>query len=468
MNYQTMRFLLVAALSWVLINNVPCQNMSYTPKALSPLNSVDSAAISRECKERRELLASSLKGGVLIMNNNEGTGENFFYLTGWSGKPSSCYIELGDTVQPHLFIPFNTPKSLIWNGYQAEKKEAKALGTVPFAISEFKKQLKSLIDRNKKIYILRYDKEIKSLIKEMLSNTADTSKIMYADSVLNSLREIKSTFEIQSLKKAMAVTGMAITNAYLHTKPDIYEYEIDALFKYEYTRNGLKEGFTSIIGSGMNSTSLHYEANNRLMKSGDVLLMDVGASCNGYLADITRTVPVNGKFTPEQLTLYNIVLKAQQEGIKVMKPGRKISEFNSVCSKIIIHELYKLGFITDTTKSWQKGIFLLYFAGHNIGLNVHDIGVRKEFVPGMVYTIEPGIYINPQMLDFIYETYAFSVSRSELDAYVKKVTPIFQKYAGIGIRIEDDILITSNGNEVLTAEVPKLPHDIEKLMQKKR
>jgi Xaa-Pro aminopeptidase len=327
--------------------------------------------------------------------------------------------------------------------------------------------------------MLKNDNGLKDNLKGVFLTKTDSSKIVYIDSIVSEMRVIKSRYEVENIRKAIDVTSNALANAMRTIKPGMYEYEIAALFDFEYKRNGVKESFPSICGSGVNSTALHYETNNKLMASGDVLLMDVGAEYVGYAADVTRTIPVNGKFSRLQLDLYEIVLKAQEEAIKVMKPGKRFMDFHNKSSDIIVKGLFRLGLMTDTTKTWQKNVFILYRAGHYLGLNVHDVGrygedisvfrpgPGRELVAGMVITVEPGIYINPEMLKFIYDIYGSTVPKTELDDFVKRVAPAFSKYANIGIRIEDDILITNSGNENLSQAIPKQPEAIERLMNKK-
>lgn len=452
------------------------QNTSLTlAPVLKPATFADSQLLAKNCLLRRQIISHKLSDGVLVMNSNEKTHDNFYYLTGWMSEPASAMIDFTKPGNFSLFIPTPNPYTIIWQGIKPGKSEAELLGAKAIQYYDFKKNVKELIKSGKKIYGLSNDNVLKETIKSITKN--DSFKIAYTDSIVNEMRVIKNNQEIDHIRKAIKVTSNALLNAMKVTGPGTFEYEIAGLFSFEYTRNNCKEGFPSICGSGLNSTALHYEANNRLMQAGDVLLMDVGAKYLGYSADITRTIPVSGKFSKAQLDLYNIVLHAQLEGIKLMKPGNKFLDFHNKCSEIIVRGLYKLGLITDTTKTWQKDIFVLYVSGHYLGLNVHDVGRfqdsgykdkrGRDLMPGMVITIEPGIYINPNMLEFIYEIHGSKVTREELDSYVEKVRPVFQKYANTGIRIEDDILITTEGNEVLSADVPKQPEDIERLMKKK-
>lgn len=445
---------------------------------LKPATAGDTAILAQECLSRRNIIAQKLQEGVIVIHNNENTSKDFYYLTGWTGSPSYAFIDLKPVSFTLLIQPSNA-QSIIWNGKDAGEAEAKKLGANTKNYFELKKQLKELVKSGKRIYTLKNDKILRENLKGLLLTKSDSSRIIYFDSTVHEMRVIKSSYEVENIKKAIGVTANALANAIRNTRSGTYEYEIAALFDYENKRNGITESFPGICGSGVNSTALHYEKNNKLMVSGEVLLMDVGSEYLGYASDITRTIPVNGKFSRTQLDLYEIVLKAQTEAIKLMKPGNKFMDFHNKSADIIIKGLFQLGFLTDTTKTWQKSVFILYRAGHYLGLNVHDVGrygdenslfrpgPGRELVPGMVITVEPGIYINPEMLKFVYDIYGSTVPKAELDEFVKHVAPAFTKYANIGIRIEDDILITGNGNENLSQAVPKQPEDIERLMNKK-
>lgn len=444
----------------------------------------DTTKIAEACKNRRTKLAETVKDGIFLLSAGEATQQNFYYLTGWSGKPAYFVLMPNTRSAFNLFIPSQNAQSAIWNGKSPGKPEAKKLGADSvFNVFDIRPRLKAWIKQYNKIYISGNDKLIKDQLKWIIKTAEDSAKICSISDKLDELRVIKDPVEVKNLQKAVDVTASALNKAFKTIKPETFEYEIDALIEYEYRKNGMKDGFPSIVGSGPNSTALHYEANNRLMKTGDLVVMDIGAQYNGYCADITRTVPVSGKFTPEQRELYALVLKAQLEGIALMKPGHKILDFHNKCSGVICEGLYKLGLITDTTKKWQKELFILYQAGHYLGLDVHDAGNYvegkagyvtmdpgqrgRDLKPGMVVTVEPGIYINPERLKYLNDLVDPKVPREEIAAYIQKTESLYKKYAYTGIRIEDDVLITEQGNEVLSGAVPKDPDALEKAMHKK-
>jgi len=255
------------------------------------------------------------------------------------------------------------------------------------------------------------------------------------------MRSVKSPAEIELLQKAIDATVIAHVEAMKSCEPGMYEYELQAVIEYCYTKNGSEfPGFPSIVGSGPNSCILHYDANRRQMKSGDVVVMDIGAEYRGYSADVTRTIPANGTFSPAQRAIYEIVLKAQEAAIKELKPGASGSISNQRAIEVISEGLMILGIIKKEDEARQ---FYLHGISHNIGLDVHDPGrIGGTLTPGMVFTVEPGIYI-------------------------REGSPCDEKYWNIGVRIEDDVLITNEGVRVLSSGAPKTIKDIEALMKKK-
>jgi Xaa-Pro aminopeptidase len=249
--------------------------------------------------------------------------------------------------------------------------------------------------------------------------------------IMARLRAIKSTQEVAAIRRAIDATAEGLLMAMRECRPGRPEYEIQAAVEYGMIRKGASyPAFPSIIGSGPNSLILHYEENRRTMEKGDVVVMDVGAEVAGYAADVTRTIPVSGKFTPEQKKVYTVVLEAQQALCAAAKPGAVWSDLENVARQVINDR----GF----GRFWRHGV------SHHLGIDVHDLGATDTLRVGMVITVEPGIYI---------------------PAADTTVTP---GYRGWGVRIEDDILITADGCEVLSSAVPKEVSAIEALMNPRR
>lgn len=248
--------------------------------------------------------------------------------------------------------------------------------------------------------------------------------------ILCELRVLKSEEEVELVKKAIDITNIGINAIMNALKPDLYEYQLEATFEYHIRMNGAERcSFETIAASGEDGVILHYVENSKKIKAGDLVLLDLGAQYQQYAADISRTLPANGKFTDRQKQIYNIVLKAQSEVIAAMKPGIPFEELNKVCQKTLTMELKKIGLIkedSELSKYYYHGV------SHYLGLDVHDIGSRNGLLKeGMILTVEPGLYIAEE---------------------------------NIGIRIEDDVLITEKGNEVLSKQIPKTVEEIEAIM----
>jgi Xaa-Pro aminopeptidase len=290
-----------------------------------------------------------------------------------------------------------------------------------------------------------------------LGATENAPPVKDASAILASLRNIKSPREIDLLRHAAAITAEAFERAYALAVPGTPEYEIQAQFEFTFLRRGAHWGYPSIIGAGANSTTLHYETNRGQMRAGDVLLMDAAAEFDGYSADVTRTIPVSGRFTPEQAEIYRLVWAAQQAAIAAAKPGHVYAGLQrdsiyGAAVKVFKEGLLKLGLITDP-KSEQFRIWFNHGISHGIGLNVHDRGA-DELQPGMVVTVEPGLYFRPDALDHLPKTAAN-------EKFIDAVRPVFEKYKGIGVRIEDDILITAGKPEALSNSIPSKLEDVE-------
>ncbi|MBE0678379.1 MAG: Xaa-Pro dipeptidase, partial [Bacteroidales bacterium] len=285
------------------------------------------------------------------------------------------------------------------------------------------------------------------------------------------------------MQKAIDITGQAFVNACGICRPGMYEFEIEAMIEYIFRRNGSAgPAFSSITGSGPNTVTLHYSDNDRKMEDGDLLLMDVGAEYGYYAADISRTIPVNGKFNKEQKEIYDLVLKAQKAAIKELQPGKPLFAGHAKATSVIVRGLFDLGLLTDTASIWQKEFYTIYPINHYLGLGVHDAGdyglpgalifdliavdtaIGRPLEEGMVLTVEPGIYLRENGLALLYETFGGKVSDEEIAEFIERVSPAYKKYENIGVRIEDDVLITEKGNVVLSKDIPKGTDEIEKIM----
>ena len=349
---------------------------------------------------------------------------NFYYLTGWTDPGAVLLLTPTDEF---LFVPpFNevneryTGKKLLPTDPAAPARTgvAKVLPFLKLEITFY-----AALETTTKIYgLIDFNRP------QPLRRLANTRKLENAAPILFPMRMHKSPAEIELLQQSVNVTLDAHRAAWQRTAAGLYEYQIGATMVNVYSDRGCeRNAYPPIVGSGPNSTVLHYAKNDRRMDAGEVLLMDVGAECFMYAADITRTIPVNGKFSPRQREIYDTVLAAQQAAIAAVKPGMNLS-------KVGDKSLYKVAY--DVIEAKGLGKYFTHGLGHHIGLEVHDPGPNETpLEPGMVITIEPGIYIPAE---------------------------------GIGIRIEDMVLVTPTGGIVLSKDLPREPDAIEKFLRNDR
>lgn len=280
--------------------------------------------------------------------------------------------------------------------------------------------------------------------------------------VFAQMRVKKSPLELELLQHAIDISIEAHERAWVAAARTQWEYEIDSEVARVYKlRNADSWGYPDIVGCGANATTLHYEELQSRCKPGDLLLMDVGAEYGHYSADVTRTTPINGKFSPAQAAIYQIVYDAQEAAARAAKPGATLSDAHRASLEVIKDGLLKLGLITDKTVDWQYRTWYMHSNGHWLGMNVHDVGGGAKFEPGMTFTNEPGIYIRPDALDNL-------PKNADTEKFIVAVRPAFEKYKGIGVRIEDDLVITPDGVRWMTAALPRSIADIEAFIAKAR
>ncbi len=353
-----------------------------------------------------------------------------------------------------------------WHGYrEGQEGVIKNYGVNDaFPIGDIDDILPGLIEgKHKVFYAMGCDQEFDHQVMDWINiirskaraGAIPPDEFVALDHQLHDMRLYKSKAEIGVMKEVAEISAQAHINAMKVCKPGMYEYELEAEFLYQYTKKGCAySAYPSIVGSGKNACVLHYTDNNSEMKAGDLVLIDAGGELEGYAADITRTFPVNGKFTKEQKQLYELVLKAQLAAIQSVKPGKHWNTPHEVVVRILVEGLVELGILKGNVdlliEKEAYTPFYMHRTGHWLGMDVHDVGDYKVggewrvLEPGMVLTIEPGLYIAPDH------------------------SGVAAKWKGIGIRIEDDVLVTKNGCEVLTASVPKSVKEIESLMRNKK
>jgi len=434
-------------------------------------------------KARRAALSDALAGGIMVITHR--AGDDFRYLTGFDEGNSAAILIPGSEKPFIMFVePFNLYAAQ-WTGvlYGLEGAVEKFGANEALDIENLPQKLSELLKTTNKLYIHSNDRALKAEIEELIRKSNRKIELQYLDPVVHEMRVVKDDWEIAQIRQAVNVTVLAHQRVWATVLPGQKEFEVQAEVEYVFRKNGLGTGFSPITGSGPNATILHHFKNDREIKPGDLLLVDIGAESRaGYVADITRTVPVSGVFNEAQRTIYDLVLKAFDEGINKFAPGNKILDPSHTAIRVLVDGLYNLGLITDTTLWWQKRFYILHRKVHYIGMHVHDVGIYGDFditkrdehiltpelrgrdlVPGMVFAYEPGLYFMEGKLAHIHELFGHLATEEELNDFVEQVRPVYQKFEGIGVRIEDAILVTEDGHEVLSAHLPRRVEEIEKI-----
>ncbi len=406
---------------------------------------------------------------------------NLYYLTNLKQKDATLVLfKDGSNVSEMIFVPNRDPRAETWTGRMYSNDEAENTSGIrsindsanlPAFLNAIKENKPYLAkDGNsyspQTVYLLLPEGDtdtdgLREFGREnAFSKELPVSKAVNAQPIFAALRLIKSPYELALLQHAIDITTEAQMRSMAMVGRAKMEYEVQAEVEYTFRRrNADFWGYPSIVGCGPNATTLHYEDPQGDIKLGNVLLMDVGAEYEHYTADVTRTYPVNGKFSKEQADLYQIVYDAQEAAAKVIRPGAKFKDVSAAVDGVIKDGLFRLGLITDKN-SRQFKIWYMHGFGHWLGMNVHDVGDYSTLLKaGMVFTNEPGIYIREDALKNLPDT-------PENKAFIAKVRPAFEKYKNIGIRIEDDVLVTNTGVEWLTRALPRKMADIEAFMAK--
>lgn len=414
---------------------------------------------------RTKLIEKTDKGLIILKNGKSPDGsntsvqnKNFFYLTG-------LY-----TPEAYLVIEGKSGKSTIYREVSRYRQpDPLPAGLEGKSMEDFDKDLAKLVMTNRNLWV-EFD-QLTIFGKPGIRIAAETIK--NPSQVINGMRPVKDETEIGLIKKSAEINALGLVEMMKAAEPGMNEKDLELILDYSFKKLG-STGYSFGIqaASGPNSTSIHYYANNRTTETGDMMVFDVGAEYQNYTADISRTIPVSGKFTKEQKEIYSIVLNAQKAGIAKMLPGKGMEEADVAVTNELNKGLFALGLITDTLQNWQRTIWMQHGWDHSIGLVVHDVagpyvrGQKEVLEPGMIYTMEPGLYFPANYFDK--SNYKIQmVPEVELKAFMEKVEPIFKKYINIGVRIEDDVLITPTGNEVITKAVPKEIVDIEATMKLK-
>lgn len=409
-----------------------------------------------------------LPSSKLLTRNNDAEypfrqDSDFYYLTGFNEPEAVLALipgrEHGEAV---LFCRERDPAKEMWDGKILGPDGAiQKLGVDDaFPVTDIDEILPGLIEgRDKVFYALGRDPQFDARIMEWVnvirskvrSGAHPPGEFVALEYPLHELRLFKSKAEQKLMQRAGEISAQAHINAMKASKPGLYEYSLEAELLYHFVREGARfPAYSTIVGAGDNACILHYIENNEKLKDGDLVLIDAGCELDCYASDITRTFPVNGKFTEAQAEIYQIVLDAQIAAIEATKPGNHWNHPHEAAVDVIVDGLIELGVLKGTreevleTESYKQ--FYMHRTGHWLGLDVHDVGEYKTggewrvLEPGMALTVEPGIYI------------------------ARGSKGVAKKYQGIGVRIEDDVVVTKSGNKVMTESVPKSISEIETLM----
>ena len=397
-----------------------------------------------------DIMPTNADGTMAFRQNND-----LLYLSGIDQEESILlvYPDFHDKKQREiLFLKETNENIAIWEGHKFTKEEATDTSGIEkiYWLDQFTNVFNTLMAEAEYVYLntnehIRADSEVQTRDGRFVNWCKERyplHKYERIAPIMHRLRAIKSAQEIDALQTACDITEKGFRRVLSFVKPGVMEYEVEAEYIHEFVRNRSRGfAYSPIIASGFSACVLHYIENNKPCKDGDVLLMDVGAEYANYCADMTRAIPVNGRFTQRQKAVYSAVLRVKREAMQMLKPGNTIPEYHKEVGKIMESELLGLGLLDKTdikNQSEDKPAYKKYFmhgTSHHLGLDVHDVGnIYQKMAPGMVFTVEPGIYIREENL---------------------------------GIRLENDVVITENGLHDLMRNIPIEPEEIEEIMNSK-
>lgn len=463
-----MRYFCIALLGSILLTTISAQNRAFPEYGL-----YDTDQPSKDFfkSNRQELLAAMGDSSMAVLyaagehvRNNDvdymfRQSDDFYYMTGCNEPNSllilsSLPIEVRDTSGTHmvneiLFVQPRNPAVESWTGKRLGDYGAMTVLGFESALgnNQFNRYFRRVARNAKKVFFPIPPDELRGEIAGFVNEISITARSLQGSReirtpihLIRKMRESKDNAELAMMRKAAFISMEGHRQMMRVCRDGMYEYQLQATFEHTSTMSGAEAvAYPCIVGSAENSTILHYVSNRKQLRDGDVIVMDCGVEYHNYACDITRTIPVSGKFTEPQLAIYNLVLEAQQECIDLIKPGINYREvIHGKAVEIIRSGLLKLGIITDSAdyaKYFNHGV------GHTVGLNVHDVSIDGVLQEGQVWTVEPGIYIpaNSPGVD--------------------------KKYWDIGVRIEDQVLVTAEGFELMTKDLPRDAKAIEKLMR---
>jgi len=407
-----------------------------------------------------------LLGARLVTRSNDTQfpfrqDSDFWYLTGFDHPNAAAVLRTGGGPEYTLFVEPRDPEAETWNGYRPGVEGAlRDYGAdEAFAIDELAKRLPDLLASARRVYhVLGRDAVLDARMLEICEGMRLRSRqgrvppeaFVDPRTALHELRLRKEPAEVDVMRRASAISDEGHRAAARLAHPGAFEYELEAALEHGFRRRGARgPAYTTIVGSGANATVLHYVRNDQKLREGELVLIDAGCELEGYASDVTRTYPIGGRFSGPGRAVYEVVLDAQQAALAICRPGVTLPEIHELAVRRLTEGMLELGLLSGSadeaiaSEAYRR--FYMHQTSHWLGLDVHDVGAYRpggsprRLEPGMVFTVEPGLYVGP----------------------AQDVDPRFR---GIGVRIEDDVLITAEGCEVLTSAIPKAPEDLEALV----
>lgn len=466
--------------------------------------------------QRRKEYAQTLGDGIAVIPGGVDATRNddvdhpfrqdsdFFFLTGFDEPGAVAVIDPSGEDEYVLFVRPRDREMEIWNGYRAGVEGAKSdFGAdAAYPIAELSSELRKLFERKSAVHY-RFGGRLDSEILAAMSASNNLSvrygipapgAIVDPTPVLAELRQQKSSHEADLLRRAAEISVDGHLAAMQATQPGMFEYQVQAAMETVFRQAGSpRNGYPSIVASGRNACILHYTENDRLMEDGDLLLIDAAAEYGYFSADITRTFPVNGRFTKAQLAIYDLVLAAHQEALSSAALGAPFSGLTDAAVRVVSEGLVDLGLVPGTIEQTMEmhhyREFFMHGLGHWLGMDVHDAGVYRKheksvaLAEGMAFTIEPGVYVDAELteVEFTMHPYDFDdryrrrarlgaakakeIEAEEEESAKRVAHPIPSDFMGIGVRIEDDIIMTATGAENLTERLPVKAEEVEAACQ---
>jgi Xaa-Pro aminopeptidase len=489
------RLLVAASVAASLAASLPLHAQSgKLGPAPAPITDADYVA-------RRDSLLAHIDSGIVVVPGAREPVEHypsfrqhpaFRYLTGFLEPDATMVlVKRGGTVMGTMFIEPPAPRAEFYTGTRVRYDElGRRLGMVARSKDDVNLALDSLAATHLPYYFVSDAEAVEFVANDSLTFGRALARrlgashpgidIRDATPIEEALRARKSAAEIALIKYSADISALGHRAAMQAMAPNMNEYEIQGLMEYTFRRNGAdRPSYASIVGSGPNSTTLHYDHDNRVMHAGEVVVMDVASEYQGYAADITRTLPVSGKFTPDQRVIYQIVRDAQAAGERQVKPGVPAKQEVDSILGVVAAGLTRLGLIDSVratidapagfcrtgTTCLQVLLFMPHGPGHGLGLDVHDPAqwyvAPNQFGVGDVFTIEPGIYIRTGILDILPDTPGNRV-------FMARVRPLLERYGNIGVRIEDNYVVTPTGLDRLTTTTPREISEIEGIMKARK